>query len=190
MLMLDTATSLEAVASAATPFWDAFWPSLVSTLVGAAIGVPVGLFLNRQAMRLAERRALRTENKLIQRTLAALDSALQYNHEALCLLIDKKKRGTQKLVKPLDTGTWDAVRTLLPASFHDPDLLRRLSYHWVQLDRVTTMHHMILQQQLGANSRSYHPMLSAMQDECDQWLVDLRDESLNLRRDLRLCMQW
>ena len=77
--MSDTVTLLATAASSATPFWDAFWPNLASTLVGAAIGVPVGLFINRQAVRFTERRALLAENKLLQRTLTALDAALQCN---------------------------------------------------------------------------------------------------------------
>jgi len=183
--MSDTVTLLATAASSATPFWDAFWPNLASTLVGAAIGVPVGLFINRQAVRFTERRALLAENKLLQRTLTALDAALQCNYEVLSLLVDKKKREAQRLVKPLDTGTWDAVRSLIPASFRDPELLRRLAYHWVQLGQVTAMHHMILQQQLAASSQSPHPMLSAMQNDCNEWLMNLRADSVDLRRDLK-----
>jgi hypothetical protein len=185
MLMSDTATLLSVAASAATPFWDAFWPNLASTLVGAALGVPVGLLINRQAVRFTERRSLLAENKLLQRTLSSLYAALECNDEVLSLLVDKKKREAQGLVKPLDTGTWDAVRTLLPSSFRDPELLRRLAYHWVQLGQVTAMHHMILQQQLAASSHSHPPILLAMQNECDQWLKNLRTDSEELRRDLR-----
>lgn len=173
------------LSTAATPFWDALWPNLASTLVGTAIGIPVGLFINRRAVWIAERRSLSAENKLIKRSLNALDSALQYNTETLRLLVDKNRREAQKLVKPLDTGTWDAVRPLLPPSFHEPDLLRRLAYHWVQLGQVTAMHHMILQQQLAAN---FHPrdfMLAAMQRECDQWFEDLHGESVDLSKALK-----
>jgi hypothetical protein len=183
--MSDTVTLLATAASSATPFWDAFWPNLASTLVGAAIGVPVGLFINRQAVRFTERRALLAENKLLQRTLTALDAALQCNYEVFSLLVDKKKREAQRLVKPLDTGTWDAVRSLIPASFRDPELLRRLAYHWVQLGQVTAMHHMILQKQLAASSQSPPPMLSAMQNDCDEWLMNLWADSVDLRRDLK-----
>jgi hypothetical protein len=189
MLMSETATLLSAAASAATPFWDAFWPNLASTLVGAAIGVPVGLFINRQAVRFTERRSFLAENKLLQRTLTAMDAALQCNYEVLSLLVDKNKREAQGLVKPLDTGTWDTVRTLLPSSFRDPELLRRLAYYWVQLGQVTAMHHMILQQQLAASTHSPPPMLlaklSAMQNECDEWLMNLRTDTADLRRDLK-----
>jgi AraC-like DNA-binding protein len=185
MLMPDTATLISATASFATSFWEAFWPNLASTLVGAAIGVPVGLYINRHAVRFTERRSLRAENQLLQRTLTALDAALECNYKVLSLLVDKKKREAHRLIKPLDTGTWDAVRTLLPSSFRDPELLRRLAYHWVQLGQVTAMHHMILQQQLVASSHSPPPMLSAMQNECDAWLMNLLTDSMDLRGDLK-----
>ena len=116
--------------------------------------------------------------------MKTLVTALQCNDKVLSLLVDKKKREAQRLVKPLDTGTWDAVRPLLPASFADPKLLRRLAYHWVQLGQVTAMHHMILQQQLAASSHSPSPMLSAMQNECDEWLKNLQSDSEALRNDL------
>lgn len=184
--MSYAATLLSVAASAATTFWDAFWPNLASTLVGAAIGVPIGLLINRQSVRFTERRSSRAENELLQRTLAALEASLNHNVKVLSRLVDKMQREAQGLVKPLDTGTWGAVHTMLPSTFHDPGLLRRLAYYWVQLGQVTAMHHMILQQQLAASSRSPTPMLSAMQDECDQWLKSLLDESKELLNDLKI----
>lgn len=182
--MSDTAALLSVAASAAKPFWDAFWPNLASTLVGAAIGVPAGLLINRQAVRYAERRSHRAEDKLLQHTLEVLYSALECNKKVLSQLVNKEKRKARKLIKPLDTGTWDAVRTLLPSSFRNPELLRRLAYHWVQLGQVTAMHHMILQQQLTASSHSSLEMLGEMQKEFDQWLENLRADSEELLRDL------
>ena len=179
--MSNSATFLAAAPSSATPFWDAFWPNLASTLAGAAIGVPLGLLINRHAVRFTERSARQTELKLLKRTLVALDIALGCNHDILCVLADKKQRNAQGLVKPLDTGTWDAVRSLLPTSFRDPELLRRLAYHWVQLDQVTTMHHMILEQQLAANAQPPSSRQSAMEKACDEWLRHLQAESADLR---------
>ena len=178
--MSISATFLAAAASSATPFWDAFWPNLASTLVGAAIGVPLGLLINRHAIWFTERSARQTELKLLKRTLDALEIALECNHEILCVLADKKQRNDQGLAKPLDTGTWDAVRSLLPTSFRDPQLLRRLAYHWVQLDQVTTMHHMILEQQLTSNAQRSSSRLAAMEEACDEWFGNLRDESKDL----------
>lgn len=180
--MTDATTLLS---TAATPFWDALWPNLVSTFIGSAIGIPVGLFINRRAIRLAERKSLEAEINLLKSSVKALDYALQCNNEILGQLVNKNRREAQKLVKPLDTGTWDVVRPLLPPSFHEPGLLRRLAYHWVELGQVTAMHHMILQQQLAANFHSRDAMLAAMQRECDKWFKDLLGESNDLRKALR-----
>ncbi len=110
-------------------------------------------FINRHAIRLTEKSALQTELKHLKRTLDTLDSALRFNHDILCVLADKKQRDDKGLVKPLDTGTWDAVRSLLQTPFGDPELLRRLASHWVQLDQVTTMHHMNLERQLAVSAQ-------------------------------------
>jgi hypothetical protein len=181
MLISSSAFLLAAAASSTTLFWDAFWPSLASTLVGAALGVPLGLLINRSAILYTERSARRAETKLLKRTLQALDNALECNQEILCLLLNRTHRNAQELVKPLDIGTWDAVRALLPTSFPEPGLLRRLAYHWVQLVQVTSMHHMILHQQLAGNPQSPSPMLLAMEEAWGEWLKDLQAESTDLR---------
>jgi hypothetical protein len=185
MLMSDSATFLAVAASTTTAFWDAFWPNLASTLVGAALGVPLGLLINRSTILFTERSARQAETKLLKRTLQALDSALECNHEILRVLLDKTQRNAQGLVMPLDTGTWDAVRSLLPTSFSDPVLLRRLAYYWVQLGQVTSMHHMILQRKLAENPQSPTPKLSAMEKACDEWFRKLQTESTDLRCRVR-----
>ena len=98
------------------------------------------------------------------------------------MLADKKQRDDQGLVKPLDTGTWDAVRSLLQTSFRDPELLRRLASHWVQLDQVTTMHHMNLERQLAVSAQPSSSRLSAaIEKACDEWLRELQAESAGLQ---------
>lgn len=114
-------------------FWDQFLPNVLATLIGAAIGVPIGLWINRVAASHSEQRRREADAKRVSDALASIITVLRANRSRLLELKDGYAEERVRLDTSLDTSAWDTLGPDLALGLPDPDLRRRLAYHFLRL---------------------------------------------------------
>jgi hypothetical protein len=133
-------------------FLTAFIPNLAATLVGVGLGLPIALWLNRLALRGAEKTSKRADAQRVDHALDVLISAMQINAS---LLRDYEKVLTASKVRwrlGLDVVAWDAIKADFVADLTGSSLRREVAFHFYQLAMLTTLNQEYLQFSFGTNA--------------------------------------
>ncbi len=125
-------------------FWVQFLPNLLATLVGAAIGVPLGLWINRAAASHAERLRRQADIQRVLDALTSIVTVLRDNRSKLLELKEKYTNETALLSTRLYTSAWDTLASDIGLGLPDPDLRRRLAYHFLHLKQFDATNERLL----------------------------------------------
>jgi hypothetical protein len=119
-------------------FWEAFWPNLAATVIGVVFGVPAALFLSARGSREAAASKHKEDHDRLRAALTGISTSMDHNTAALGglakLLTDKRPWADYR---DIDISAWDACKDEIVPILRDPDLQRRLAFHFHRLDILT-----------------------------------------------------
>jgi hypothetical protein len=119
-------------------FWDAFWPNMAATFVGAALGIPAALWINRMAVRAANRQEHLREAQRLDTLATTMQATIEHNTEPLRTLADLSPESVC-WVTGLEHAIWETSRddvvSLLPQFELKVDLARYFE-NLVQLEKL------------------------------------------------------
>jgi hypothetical protein len=133
-------------------FWSAFWPNFASTILGIVFGVPIGLALNRYALFIGEKRSRIREGERLRIALQSVGAALEFNRGRLSLFLRALRNDAVRLDPALDVSTWDVVKEQIVPLLDDPELPRRLAYHFDRLASLARLNALYLDAVVGMAS--------------------------------------
>ena len=133
-------------------FLIAFWPNLAATLVGVVVGLPIALWVNRLALRGAERTAHKSQAQRVDHALQVLISAMQANGALLREYGDVLAAAKVRWRLGLDVSGWDAIKADFIAELTEPSLRREVAFHFSQLATLTVLNQEYLQFIFGTNA--------------------------------------
>jgi hypothetical protein len=133
-------------------FLTAFWPNLAATLVGVALGLPIAMWVNRLALRGAERTAQKSQAQRVDHALQVLISAMQANAVLLREYAELLAAGKVKWRLALDVSAWEAIKGDFIAELTDPALRQEVAFHFSQLTVLGALNQEYLGFGFGTNA--------------------------------------
>lgn len=133
-------------------FLTAFWPNLAATLVGVALGLPIAMWVNRLALRGAERTARKSQAQRVDHALKVLISAMQANAVLLREYAELLESGMISWRLRLDVSAWEAIKGDFVAELTDPALRQQVAFHFSQLVVLSAINQEFLGFNFGTNA--------------------------------------
>lgn len=177
-------------------FLLAFWPNAAATLVGIVFGLPIAMWVNRLALRGAERASLKSQSQCLDHALQILVSAMETNQGILQEYTQVLSESKVHWRLSLDVSAWDAIKTDFIGELTDPSIRRQLAFHFAQLLILTNLNQEYLGFAFGTNAsmsgsektrESINANLKAMCEELDQRAGELIATSKAVRLTLSAC---
>ena len=133
-------------------FWTNFWPNFASTLFGLLLGLPLALWTNRIITSLQDRQNQKDKSQRLNNALQIIKATLTENQTRLSITVSALNNGEVQLDTQLDVSAWDAVKDDLSEYLHDPDLKKRIAYHFSRLNTMSKLNSMYLDLSVGIGS--------------------------------------
>lgn len=133
-------------------FWINFWPNFASTIGGLIIGLPIALWTNRKIIK---EQTKKKEAEDIGRLSNALDIIKKTLIENNSKMLDLENTIYQNQVQwetRLDISAWDAVKNDIIQYLHNPNLQKRIAYHFSRLNTLSHLNGMYLESTTGVTS--------------------------------------
>jgi hypothetical protein len=125
-------------------FWSSFWPNLASTIIGVVVGLPVALWLNRLSQRSADASRHDQEQEQLRHGLISVMDALAHNQKQLERLVSTLESNQAMFDVGLDVAAWEAARDQIVPVLRNPELQRRIAFHFSRLGTLTRLCSMYL----------------------------------------------
>lgn len=168
-------------------FWSSFCPNIVSTVVGIVIGVPIALWINSQAASVGERTRVEQERERLQRGLTVVLAAIDFNRERLQEFNAVLPNDQVPFDVGLDVSAWDVSRDEIVPFLKNPDLQRRLAYHFSQFGTLARLSTLYLDQVVGVASalQGADRTRTALRNHLLKKIHELLDESQRLIQEVQ-----
>lgn len=135
-----------------TQFWTDFWPNFTSTILGLILGLPLGLWTNRKIVISQDTQRQKEEEQRLKTALQIILEALTENNTRLHATIATINSSRVQFDIELDISAWDAVKDDITLHLHDPDLKKRIAYHFSRLTTMAKLNSMYLDFSAGIGS--------------------------------------
>jgi|LakMenE18May11ns_1017448.scaffolds.fasta_scaffold9826124_2 hypothetical protein len=132
-------------------FWIDFWPNFTSTIFGLLLGLPLALWTNRIFTNAQNRQNIEEQTKRLNNALQILKQTLLENNNRLKTTIDTINDSKVQFDIQLDISAWDAVKDDITQYLHDPNLKRRVAYHFSRLNTIAELNTLYLDFNAGIN---------------------------------------
>lgn len=130
-------------------FWIDFWPNFTSTILGLLLGLPLALWTNRIIINTQGRQKQREEKEKLQNALQIIQQTLNENNTRLESTISTINIEMVQFDIQLDISAWDAVKEDITQYLNDPDLKKRIAYHFSRLATMARLNTMYLDYSAG-----------------------------------------
>jgi hypothetical protein len=130
-------------------FWASFWPNLASTIIGVVIGLPIAIWLNSRAEKRAAKERTIESQTLYRRAILAIVAGLAHNEKKLQALLDALANSNALFDLGLDVTVWDITKDQIVPLLHDPELARRIAFHFATLSTQSRLSNLYLDQFAG-----------------------------------------
>jgi hypothetical protein len=134
------------------PFWVAFWPGLAAIVAGIVIGLPFALWLNSYTESIGQQAKQSEERQRLNDGLVAVRAAIDFNRTQLQQFAKNLESHVVPFDLGLDVSAWDVSKAEIVPHMRDPDLQRRLAYHFSGLAALTRLNGLYLDQTVGVPS--------------------------------------
>jgi len=118
-------------------FWKAFWPNLFATAIGVAIGVPIALWINNYTTFIGEQARQAQNREQLNQGLTVVLRELDFNRERLQHFADVLRKDEVLYDLGLDLSVWEVTKGEIVPLLRDPALQQRLAYHFGQLNALS-----------------------------------------------------
>jgi hypothetical protein len=123
-----------------TEFFRAFWPNLASTVLGVILAIPPALWLANTG----ERAKHKAESGRLTQALQIVSETLSFNRQQFKEVLATLNSSRVPFELTVDYSAWDAVKSEIIPFLHDPQLQRRLAYHFSRTQAVTKLNDLYL----------------------------------------------
>lgn len=170
-----------------------FLPRFFPVFTATFLGVLLSFALNRLIERKSERKQRRADIRQLNRALDAIVGAIKYNRERLCSIRDTLSDQQINVDPALDYSTWEAVKRDIVQHLHDPELQRRIAFHFSRAKAIHELNDMLFNYTAGVGSaysqseRLSDHLRSYMEDHVSRY-IEISDQLLSAIAQSRVNM--
>ena len=125
-------------------FWIDFWPNFTSTVFGLFLGLPLALWTNRIFSNTQNKQNIAEQTQRLNNALEILKQTLLENNDRLKTTINTINGSQVQFDIQLDISAWTAVKDDIVQYLHDPNLKKRVAYHFSRLSTIAQLNTMYL----------------------------------------------
>lgn len=133
-------------------FWINFWPNFASTIGGLVIGLPIALWTNRIIIKEQNRKQETEDLGRLNNALDIIKKTLIENADKMLDLENTIYGNEVQWETRLDTSAWDAVKNDIIQYLHNPNLQKRIAYHFSRLNTLSQLNSLYLESTTGVTS--------------------------------------
>lgn len=171
-------------------FWEDFWPNFASTVFGLLLGLPIALWTNKKLTQSQDQKEQQIQKSRLVNALQIIRQALGENNTRLLTTIATIKSGRVQFDTELDISAWDAVRDDISNHLDDPNLKRRIAYHFSRLATMSKLNSAYLDfsagiaSAIGGVENTKNSLYQALLQNADFLMKDISEISLLIEAKL------
>ena len=125
-------------------FWTDFLPNFTSTVFGLLLGLPLAFWTNRKFTNAQDNQKQKEQKLRLENALKIIRQTLTENNARLQITVATINSGKVQFDIQLDISAWDAVKDDIAEHLHDPNLKKRIAYHFSRLNTMAKLNGMYL----------------------------------------------